>query len=231
MTLLLGGLGLLILWWGAANARRRHPALTMRVLRRIGGYAALALAGLVLVRGRPELALLLGGGGLWLLEGQAGLVRRWHALLGRVRPGAAPPPIRIVRFGETGEGVALVGPFAGHPLAELPLSALLDLLRYGRATDAEGARRLETYLDGGHAGWREDADADPDPRTRRAPDPGAMTQEQAYQILGLQSGASLEEIRTAHRTLMKRLHPDQGGTVEQAARVNAARDRLTNRHR
>lgn len=58
-----------------------------------------------------------------------------------------------------------------------------------------------------------------------------MTEEEAYQILGLERGASLDEVRTAHRALMKRLHPDQGGSVEGAARVNAARDRLTNRHR
>ena len=58
-----------------------------------------------------------------------------------------------------------------------------------------------------------------------------MTQEEAHQILGLQSGATLQQIRTAHRTLMKRWHPDQGGTVEGASRINAARDRLVSRHR
>ena len=97
--------------------------------------------------------------------------------------------------------------------------------------DRIAARRLQTYLDGRTAAGRVDAEGDADARTRRAPDPGAMTQEEAHQILGLQSGATLQQIRTAHRTLMKRLHPDQGGTAEQAARVNAARDRLNNRHR
>ena len=52
-----------------------------------------------------------------------------------------------------------------------------------------------------------------------------------YRVLFLQGGATLEQIRAAHRSLMKQLHPDQGGTVERAARVNAARDRLTDRHR
>jgi curved DNA-binding protein CbpA len=58
-----------------------------------------------------------------------------------------------------------------------------------------------------------------------------MTQEEAYQVLGLQRGATAEEIRSAHRSLMKRAHPDQGGSAERAARINAARDRLLNRHR
>ncbi|NEU11603.1 DnaJ domain-containing protein [Methylobacterium sp. BTF04] len=231
MTLLFGGLALLILWWGAGNARRHYPALTTRMMRQVGGYVALALAGLVLVRGRIDLALLLGAGGIWLLEGRSGFAQRWQRLIGRVRRGTAPRGVQTVQFGETGEGVALVGPFAGQALGLIPRPALLDLLRFCRDNDPDTARRLEAYLDRRHAGWRVDADADPDPRARRSADPGAMTQEQAYQILGLERGASLEEIRTAHRTLMKRLHPDQGGTVEQAARVNAARDRLTNRHR
>lgn len=231
MTILLGGLALLLLWWGAGRARRLHPKLTARVMRQVGGTLALALAGLVLARGRIEFALLLALGGLWLFEGGVGLSRRWHGLATRIRGGEAAHDIRILRIDRTGEAFARAGPFAGKGLGLIPVPALRDLLDFGRANDPDGAVWLEAYLDRRHPGWRVDADADADPGPRGASHPGTMTQEQAYQILGLQSGASLEEIRTAHRTLMKRLHPDQGGTVEQAARVNAARDRLTNRHR
>jgi hypothetical protein len=55
---------------------------------------------------------------------------------------------------------------------------------------------------------------------------GAMTSEDARRLLGVSEGASLTEIRDAHRRLIARVHPDKGGSAELANRVNVARDTL-----
>ena len=49
---------------------------------------------------------------------------------------------------------------------------------------------------------------------------------EARALLGMKEGASLEEIREAHRRLIAKVHPDAGGSAELATRVNAARDAL-----
>lgn len=53
-----------------------------------------------------------------------------------------------------------------------------------------------------------------------------MTRSRALEVLNLPEGASREEILRAHRELIKRVHPDRGGSSYLAAEVNRARDVL-----
>ncbi len=44
-------------------------------------------------------------------------------------------------------------------------------------------------------------------------------------VLGILSTATADQINAAHRELARKFHPDRGGTAEQMARINTARDR------
>lgn len=57
----------------------------------------------------------------------------------------------------------------------------------------------------------------------------SMTGQQALEVLGLEQGASHEQIVAAHRRLMQKMHPDTGGSTYLAAQINQARDVLLRR--
>ncbi|MBV9261772.1 MAG: DnaJ domain-containing protein, partial [Pseudolabrys sp.] len=126
-------------------------------------------------------------------------------------------------------GRVVEGPLAGSDLDSLDPARLAEMLT---SVDDESRQLLMAYLDRRQPGWREHADRDATAgRGSSATSSGKMTEEEAYQILGVAPGTSVEEIGRAHRTLMKKLHPDQGGSTYLAARVNEAKEVLTRRHR
>lgn len=120
-------------------------------------------------------------------------------------------------------GEVLAGPHAGRSLADIATEDLLDLLTICYQTDAESAEALEVYLtrERGHR------IQEPPPRHRpeAAPQPetAAMDEAQARAILGIGQDAGPDEIQSAHRRLIQRLHPDRGGSDYLAAKVNEAR--------
>lgn len=55
-----------------------------------------------------------------------------------------------------------------------------------------------------------------------------MTHQQALSILGLSGNPSVEEIKKAHKSLIRKVHPDNGGSDYLSHQVNQARDILIN---
>ncbi len=126
------------------------------------------------------------------------------------------------------DGRCLKGRFAGRALSSLRDEDVLKLLDEIGATDPQGAALLEAYLDRRLQGWR-DRRAEEAPRAdarRPRGQAGRMTAKEAYEVLGLKPGAEESEIRAAHRRLMMKLHPDQGGSTYLACRINEAKDVL-----
>ena len=90
---------------------------------------------------------------------------------------------------------------------------------------------LKLYLDRRFPGWRQHVDSDADPRrSGEGRRDGVMTEQEAYEILGLQPGCPRDAIGVAYRSAMKKVHPDQGGSADMAVRLNLARDLLLRRH-
>ena len=231
---LLGVVALLLLLWAASAFIKADPKQVARVLRWIGGVAALLLAGFLLFRGQIGVAIPLGAFGLGLL----GWASFWPAPFGaRTQRSAGQTSHVRTAFLEmeldhdAGRmyGRVLAGSYQGASLDALDRAALMKLLG---EVDDDSRDLLAAYLDRREPGWREHAQyhAGTGGGTRPT-SAGKMTEEEAYQILGLQRGASTEEIRRAHRSLIKKLHPDQGGTTYLAARINEAKDVLLRRHR
>jgi hypothetical protein len=231
-TLLFGVLALILILWLLNSFVRSDPHKVIAVSKTAGGILALAGAAFLGVRGQLGLAIPLGVTGLGLLgwlpwpAGLGARTRKSQGQVSRVRTAS----IEMELEHDTGamHGRVLVGRHEGASLDALEVATLAALIG---EIDEESRALLATYLDRRDPAWREHAQGDAAAGLGGAPRSGPMTQQEAYQILGLEPGASAEEIGRAHRTLIKKLHPDQGGSTYLAARINEAKDTLLRRHR
>jgi hypothetical protein len=232
-TLLLGLLVLVLALWALHLYSKADPKRLVSGMKTGGGVAALLGAAFLAVRGQFAIAVPLGAMGLgllgWLPFGPAGFGARTQKSPGQVsRVRSAFVEMELDHDTGAMRGQILAGRHAGVALDALEVSTLIGLLA---DIDEESRALLAAYLDRREPRWREHGQGDAAAGTGRPPSGGKMTEQEAYQILGLQPGASADEIGRAHRALMKKLHPDQGGSTYLAARVNEAKDVLLRRHR
>ena len=228
-ALVLGVIVLILLLFAAYSFSKADPKHVLRVLRYVVGSAALLFAVFLLVRGSIVPAVAIGLIGLGLL----GHVSLWRARFGgrtRKTPGQASrvrtASLEMELDHDSGalRGRVLAGRHQGAALDDLDVPTLITLLS---EIDEDSIPLLAAYLDRRQPRWRERAPGDAAAANGSRPSRGTkMTEEEAYQILGIQHGATAQDIARAHRSLMKRLHPDQGGSTYLAARINEAKDVL-----
>jgi hypothetical protein len=229
-------LGVVVLWLTliAVNAfMNANPAVMARHLRVGAGVAVLAGAATLTVRGMISYAVPLGALGYWLIWGHGG--PRWGGYAGRGQKAAGQTSrvttehLEMELDHDSGAmtGRVLKGMFAGRALDTLRPVDVALVWQDCRFTDPQSAQLLEAYLDRLHPSWREDI-ARGEQRMSGGPD-GRMSAAEAWEILGLKSDASDDQIRQAHRELMQRMHPDRGGSTYLAAKINEAKDVLLGR--
>jgi hypothetical protein len=239
-TLIAGAVAVIVLYSLLQTFRAANPVVLARAIKIGGGVIALAGAAFTGIKGELAVAIPLGifGAGLlgWSPFGASGF-GNFGGMFGsgsKRSPGQASQvrsqflEMRLDHDSGQLGGRIVAGPHAGHSLDEYDLSQLAAMMT---GFDAESVALLESYLDRRFPAWRQDAQADAARGQRGPAASGKMTDEEAYQILGLQPGATSVEIGRAHRALMKKLHPDQGGSTYLAARVNEAKDTLLRTHR
>ena len=239
-TLIAGAVAVVLLYFLLQMFRAANPVVLARAIKIAGGVLALAVAAFTGLKGELAVAIPLGifGAGLlgWSPAGMSAFNRLGGMFGGSATQRAAGQTSRVrsnyldmVLDHDSGElsGQITAGAYAGRPLDQFDLEQLIAMMP---GFDAESVALLESYLDRRFPAWRQDAQGNPARGQGRSAASGKMTDEEAYQILGLQPGAARDEIGRAHRALMKKLHPDQGGSTYLAARVNEAKDTLLRTH-
>ena len=126
------------------------------------------------------------------------------------------------------DAVILRGQFEGRQLSDLSRAELGEF-HQECAGDEQTLAILESFItrkfgedfetEGGESRSKEE-------RTRAASSGGPMTREEALEILELEGNASTSDIKSAHRRLMKKFHPDHNGSDYMAAKLNEAKDVL-----
>ena len=225
LSYLLLGVVLLVIAVAAANWFARADTKTLLLaIKWIGGGVAALLAIYLIASGRFFQIVWI----IFFLPVIWRMLRRF----GGGRPTAGKTSdietdyLRMALDHDSGEmtGEVLKGAYAGRSLEDLGLEELLALFEECLRADEKGARVLEAYLDrGGHEGWRDHMDA-------RSASGGAgdapMAAAEAREILGVGEDATVDEIKAAHRDLMRRNHPDSGGSTYLATKINLAKELL-----
>lgn len=229
----IGGFALLAALAAYGYLRKIDRRLWMRSLRYlVAGLAGLAAVGLMFAR-RFDIAIFVGVAAVSILRtGRLGPITlddptaSSEGSISRVK--SRYFAMQLDHDTGTVEGRVLAGRFAGADLMELDEDDTRFLITEIEG-DTDSLSLLESWLDANRAGWREyfAGEYQSDEPAYRPSGNDAIAD--AYAVLGLKPGASEDEIRTAHRELMKAVHPDHGGSSYLASKINEARDTLLKR--
>ncbi|MGD1935922.1 MAG: molecular chaperone DnaJ [Candidatus Phaeomarinobacter sp.] len=215
------------------------PASLAKIVRYVGGGLLAALAMLLVLTGRIGLGFPAAVAAFALFRGNLGRLGAFaRNIPGMGRPSSGQtsdiqtPWLEMWLDHDTGQmgGRVRQGRFSGADLGHLSLGDLLQL-RSELIGDGESLRLLDSFIERVHGadvganggeGEGERRHHEGSPRSNAT----GMSREEALEVLGLEAGASVEDIKLAHRDLMQKVHPDRGGSSYLATKLNQAKDLL-----
>lgn len=221
LIIVVGGL------WLIRKAAKMPPQSARNFVKKLAGGAIVGFSGLLALRGQMNVAVPVFLFGLGLIGKTSVFPNGFN--WGQKSPGqksrVATSLLAMELDHDSGgmDGEVLAGPSKGKRLSQLSDPELRSFHALCGASADQSRALFEAWLDRHQPEWRA---AWGQGERRPANAAGPMSQEEARAVLGVKAGASADEIRAAHRRLMKDYHPDKGGSDYLAAKINAAKDVL-----
>ena len=227
----LGGFLLFARWYASAA-----PKDALKMLKWIGIILFFLIAGFFIFTGRLAWAFMAIPALIpWLMRARAvartakAFSRMSQAYAGTASGETSDVETRFFKMTldhDSGDmsGVILEGAHKGESIEQLTTYQLVELLQVCQLEDLDSARVLEAYMDRNRPDWHDYVGNSEG--SASSSKNGAMDRSEALKVLGLSEGASVEEIKEAHRKLISGMHPDHGGSDYLAAQINQAKDIL-----
>ena len=213
--------------WIIRKFARTPQASVPGLAQKMGGLAIIGVSGLLALRGSMNIAVPMFVFGLGLLGKGAAFPNGFNWPPGRKagqKSRVATSMLAMEMDHDTGgmDGEILAGPMKGRLLSKLDDTELKSFHGQCNSAGDQSMALLEAWLDRAKPEWRDVWGSN----KRASSSGGAMNRDEALAILGLKTGATAEDIKSAHKRLLKDFHPDKGGSDYLAAKINAAKDLL-----
>ena len=213
--------------WLIRKFAKTSPSQVPGLTRKLAGGALIALSGLLALRGMMTYAVPLFALGLGMLGQSAAFPNGfpWARKSTGQKSRVATAILAMELDHDTGKmtGQVLSGPFKGARLEEMDPNDLQSLYNYCARASDQSVSLLEAWLDRNNPAWRDTWKGTDKAKQSNS---GTMSHDEALAVLGLKAGATNDDIKNAHRRLMKDFHPDRGGSDYLAAKINQAKDIL-----
>lgn len=222
LIIVVGGL------WLIRKAARTPQTAMPGFMQKVAGVGIMGFAGLLAMRGAMQIAVPLFLFGL-------GLAGKGQAFPNGFGWGKTKSPGQKSRVAtsllameldhDSGsmDGEVLQGSLKGRRLSSFNHEEMITFHGVCRSAGDQSLPLYEAWLDRSQPEWRAAWGGGAKSEASRS---GAMSKDEALAILGLKPGASADEIKAAHKRLLKDFHPDKGGSDYLAAKINAAKDVL-----
>lgn len=237
MQLILGFVFLMVFFYLLKNALRSSKANYKKWLAKVALIVASGILLLLVITGRLHILAALGAALLLIIRQLPLIIKALpflQQLAGQAKNKTAGQQsnldtslLSMTLDHDSGEmdGMITDGPYQGQRLSTMSQETQAALYQVAVARYPDSLEVLEVYFERVYGEQWQDKLGLSGQSTQAASN-GELSVDEALDVLGLQPGASEEEVIAAHRKMMQKFHPDRGGSNYLAAKVNAAKDLL-----